>query len=153
MKLELYKDNPTSATTTVVEGNRITFGASQPLVIQPGEIMSVQTEMFVRIEDGFVLNISTCREISQRAGELFPGLITIDSEDEILPIQLPIKNSGRSTLHIMPGDRIAVGYVTRAHPIEAGEFVPLSKPGEDTSKRLKTVPQKKNSRSVKFEIT
>lgn len=132
---------------TLVDG-KIIFSAVRPIVIQSSEIMKVQTDLVIRVEKGFVLNISTHPDLAQKGAELFPGLITVDSSANSKPLEFPVKNNGRSALNLMRQGIIAVGYSSKVQKIEIGEFQPELEP---SSKDSRSTPQRKNP-NIKFEV-
>ncbi len=130
--------------------NILTLACALPIVIQSGEIQKVKTGIAFRIDKGYVLNISTHSGLSDRAGEIFPALITLDHIDHGVEgeLMLPVRNNGRNPLNIMPGQIIARGYVSKVQKIEPYEFE--GDVGPEPSKS-KTKPQKKNP-NFKFEV-
>ncbi|MCI0528056.1 MAG: hypothetical protein L0Y56_11525, partial [Nitrospira sp.] len=110
MKLEIYNARKGEPVGNVLLNDRLVFSASHPVIIQPAEIMKVQTDLVLILPAGYVLNISTAPELSLRAGELFPGLIVIGSGDKRVSLELPVRNCGRNPLSIMPKQPVAIGY-------------------------------------------
>jgi dUTPase len=148
MKLQIYSTNKDQPHGLRLEEDRLILTASRPSIIQPSEIMKVQTDSFVRVPVGYTLNISTAPELAERAGEIFPGLIVVDSYYGTKSLEVPVRNGGRNPLNLMPGQVVAIGYVTGVSPIEVEEFLPDL--GNSKSAK-KTGPSRKNP-DFKFEI-
>ena len=142
MRLGLSKNKD-----AIIENDIVLFLCSVPSIIQPAEIQRVQTGITVKIERGYVLNIYTSSELTNRAGEIFPATIILDytSTGEL---RLPVRNNGRNPLHIMVGDKIARGYVIEIQKIIPYEFEPDTEPDKPLPR---TKPQKKNT-PFQFEI-
>lgn len=148
MKLEIYNARKGEPIGNVLVDDRLVFSASHPIIIQPAEIMKVQTDLVLNLPAGHVLNISTAPELSLRAGELFPGLIVIGSRDKFVSLELPVRNCGRNPLSIMPKQPVAVGYV---YAVEVPQIEEITPPIENAENLSPNVPQKKNP-GIKFEI-
>lgn len=122
----------------------VTFYSTTPAIIQPLEIQKVQIGLVCEIPQGYVLNVSTHPKLIDQASEVFPNLLVIDYnyQGELL---VPVRNSGRNPLSLMPNTPIAVGHLVKIEQIEIEGFdyeVPKIQP--------KSTPQKKNPFS--FEV-
>lgn len=139
----LNKDGPKGLTVSP-ELDSVTFYCTKPAVIQSSEIQKVQTGLVCEIPQGCVLNISTYPKLIEQASEVFPNLLVIDHkhEGELL---IPVRNSGRSPLNLMPGTAIAVGHVIKIEQLELEGFE-----YEAPKVQPKSKPQKKNPFS--FEV-
>jgi dUTPase len=145
MKLGLNTLDGNSKTT--VDDNILTFFCERPIVVQPVEIQKVKVAAALQIVKGAVLNISTSKELAERAAEIFPAMIVLDHtfEGELL---IPVRNNGRNPLHLMGGQVIARGYLIKVQKIEPHRFELLS---EADRIKAKTKPQKKNP-NFQFEV-
>ena len=148
MKLEIYNARKGEPISAVLSGDSLIFSASRPIIIQPSEIIKVQTDLVLNLPSGYVLNISTAPELSLRAGELFPGLIAIGCGDSQLSLELPVRNCGRNPLSIMPKQSIAMGHIVAVEVPQIEEFVPAAQESKEPSSNI---PQKKNP-GIKFEV-
>jgi hypothetical protein len=129
-------------------GDCLTFFSSRPAIIQPSEIMKVHTDLQVEVPEGFVLSLSSAPELASRAGEIFPGHLVLTATDGRHPLELSVRNGGRSPLNIMPEQVIAVGTLLQAQPFEP-EFEELE--NALPAGRPKSAPQKKNP-DIQFEL-
>lgn len=146
MKLEFANLNKEGFRGVVMTDNGLNLRCIRPTVIQPSEILKVQTETALKVPEGYVLNISTHPDLYEKAGELFPALVALDSS-HLGEVILPIRNSGRNPLHLMPGDHIAQGHVVkieRADYQEMDWYEPARKPLPQTG------PQKRDP--FRFEV-
>ncbi len=148
MQIDFHNSNKEGLIGAVLVEDKIIFSATRPIIIQSSEIMKVQTDLVIRVENGFVLNISTHPDLAQKGAELFPGLITVDSLARPAPLELPMKNNSRNPLNIMRQDKIAIGYGSEIQKIEIGEFEPELEP---SPKNSRSFPQKKNP-DINFEV-
>jgi dUTPase len=146
MDLQVHTSEETQ--TLLYEDGSLVFLAAKPIIIQPSEIMKVQTGLSVRVPFGYVLNISTAPALSVKAGELFPGLIAVGASITDVELNLPVKNSGRNVLNIMAGQTIAVGHVVKTEEISLKDFEPQD---WKVVSNAESKPQKKNP-NFKFEI-
>lgn len=146
MNLEVHREGDID--TLLYEDGSLVFLAAKPIIIQPSEIMKVQTGLSVRVPYGYVLNISTSSSLSTKAGELFPGLVAISAAEDEVELDLPIRNSGRNPLNIMVGQSLAVGYVVKTEMPEIKDFEPRD---WKLVSNNESKPQKKNP-NFKFEI-
>lgn len=146
MKLSFANLNKDGLSGATVDGNALIFSCVKPLIIQPAEIQKVQVGVELRIPEGFVLNISTHPKLIDKAGEVFPALITLDHTHpgEVL---IPVRNNGRNQLSLTPGMVLARGYLTRIEELELDTVAPRSKSLDELPR---TQPQKKNPFS--FEV-
>ncbi|MBD3260982.1 MAG: hypothetical protein GF334_04770 [Candidatus Altiarchaeales archaeon] len=133
-----------------VEERTLYFSAIRPQVIQPSEIMRIPVNVVVKVEDeNGILEIKTHPKLSERVGELFPAMICIDKNSPEVPVEIPIRNSGRSPIHLMPRDPIAIGHVLTTEPIEPEDFHYEAPVKKGPLKR--SAPQKRNQ-DVRFEV-
>lgn len=121
MKLELANLNKEGYKGAVVSDNVLTLQCIRPTIIQPSEILKIQTEIVLQVPQGYILNISTHPDLYEKAGELFPALVVLDSL-HLGEVVLLIRNSGRNPLNLMPGDFIAQGHVTQMEEIDCQEL-------------------------------
>jgi len=146
MDLQVHREDSTE--TLLYENGVLIFLAAKPIIIQPSEIMKVQTGLSVRVPFGYVLNISTAPVLAVKAAELFPGLMAVSASEEEVKLELPVRNSGRNSLNLMARQVIAIGHVLKTEEIEIKDFQP-----QDwrlvSDKESK--PQKRNP-NIKFEI-
>jgi len=147
VEIHFYQTNKNEAPGAAVAEDVVVFTIPKPTVIQPSEILQIQTGIVMKVPPGYVVTLSTHPALSEKAAELFPGVITVDSYAPETELRLAIRNSGRSQLNLMPGFLFAVGYVSQIHNIEVGEFEPdaIANPQKEKSK-----PQKKNP--FNFEV-
>lgn len=121
---------------------------SQPTVVQPGEIKKVQTGITLKVEAGYALTIYTAPFLWQKAAEIFPAVLVLDHSAPEVPLELPVRNSGRSQLNLLVGQTLAIGIVVKTEPIELEEFTPAP---TTTSSGKVSRPPKRNP-DVRFEI-
>jgi len=148
MKVEFYNTKGKGVDPSLYSQGRFSFKASRPIIVQPSEIMKVQTDLVVRVPEGCILSIVSSHALFRRTGELFPANLVITSMDSDFVLELPIRNCGRNPINIMPEQEIASGFVLASVDVEIGEFDLLA----EQSAPKKSSPQKKNS-NIKFELT
>lgn len=146
MELQVHGSDNTE--TLLYEDGVLVFLAAKPIIIQPSEIMKVQTGLSVKVPFGYVLNIGTAPALSVKAGELFPGLVVVSASEEEVALSLPVRNNGRNALNVMAGQTLAIGYVVKIEDIVIKDFVPRD-PKLVSNEESK--PQKRNP-NFKFEI-
>lgn len=122
MELQVHGSDNTE--TLLYEDGVLVFLAAKPIIIQPSEIMKVQTGLSVIVPVGYVLNISTAPALFSKAGELFPGLIAVSTSEEEVDLILPVRNSGRNALNVMVGQTLAIGHVIKTEEIAIKDFEP-----------------------------
>lgn len=130
-----------------VVGKAIHFSATKPTIIQPLEIMRIPINYVIQIGEGAVLNISTHPNLTDKVGEIFPALITIDDASKEKPLELAVRNAGRNPINLMPGDLIGIGHLVSTENINPEE-IPVDFQVID---KIKSKPPKKNT-EVKFEV-
>lgn len=147
VEIHFYQINKNEAPAAAVADDMMVFSTPKPAVIQPAEILQIQTGIVMKVPPGYVVTLSTHPDLSEKAAELFPGVTTVDSYAPEAELKLAVRNSGRNQLNLMPGALVAVGYVSKIHEIEVGEFEPgiIANPQMGKSK-----PQKKNP--FRFEV-
>lgn len=146
MELQVHGSDNTE--TLLYEDGVLVFLAAKPTIVQPSEIMKVQTGLSVRVPFGYVLNISTAPALAIKAAELFPGLMAVSASEQEVELELPVRNSGRNALNIMAGQTLAVGHVVKTEEINIKDFEPQD---WKLVSNAESKPQKKNP-NIKFEI-
>lgn len=146
MDLQVHT-NETSE-TLLYEDGILVFLAAKPIIVQPSEIMKVQTGLSVRVPFGYILNISTAPALAVKAAELFPGLMAISASENEVELALPVRNSSRNALNIMAGQTIALGHVVKIEEVSIKDFEPQD---WKLVSNAESKPQKKNP-NIKFEI-
>lgn len=126
----------------------ITLRCSQPSIIQPGEIKKVQTGITLKVEKGYALTVYTAPFLWDKAAEIFPAVLVIDHAAPETPLQLPIRNAGRSQLNLLVGQVLAFGIGVKTEVLEKEEFTPTNLSNSPAKVNL---PQKRNT-DVNFEI-
>ena len=147
MKLGFNSADPENGRTVLeADGKILLLFCSKAVIIQSAEIQKVSIGMSFEIPEGYVLNISTSPALYEKAAAIFPASIVLDHTDTETT-RIPIKNSGRNPLQIMPGMVIAKGYISKMEEIELYKF------GSPTPEEIKakTKPQKKKDR-FEFEV-
>lgn len=147
MKVLFSKIREADINGVVFEERTLTFEAARPTIVQPSEIMKVPINATIKVQGEVVLNISTHPDLSQKAGELFPGLIAVDENSGELVLELPVRNGGRNPINLRMHDRVAVGHLIPTTKIEPEEYFIDLAPAE----RPQSTPQKRND-GFKFEV-
>lgn len=147
MKVYFHKIKKNDPNGVVLAEGVLHFCATRPTVVQPSEIMKVPVNVVVRVVGNVVLNISTHPKLVERAGTLFPALLTLDKMSPEEPLELAVKNEGRNPLHLMPDQLVGIGYLLPIEQIEPEEFS-ISVASRESPK---SKPQKRN-KDVKFEV-
>ncbi len=144
MKLEVAKLNKEGSSGLNVENNILEFSCIKPIIVQPSEIQKIQLACILNIPKGYILNISTSSVLYEKAGEIFPALLTLDHSynDKVV---IPVRNSGRNPLNLMPGMVIAKGYFSKLEKVQTAEMQAV-----EISKPVKSKPQRKNP--ISFEV-
>jgi dUTPase len=127
------------------KGNILTFFSALPIIVQPSEIKKVKTGLSVEVEEGYIIQILTCPELYEKGVSVFPGPLVTNQEKELF---IPLQNSGRNPLNLLPGDIIARAIVTKLEETEITEVAPEVEPKRSNKGSR---PQKKNT-DFKFEI-
>lgn len=131
---------------TVAESlQHVTLRTINHVTIQPSEIQKVKIGIVCEVPQGYVLQINTVSSLSEKAGELFPAFVVIDSTYEGGLI-LAVRNSGRDPLNLMPGTPVGRGHLVKIEQLEIEEFEYQSL----TKDLPKTKPQKK--KPISFEV-
>ncbi len=147
VELQFYKIDKNNSSCEVVAKNKLLFKITKPTVIQSSEIIKIKTGIILKVPDGHLLNIFTYPALADKACELFPNIIILDSEASEAEVQLAVRNSGRNQINLMIGEVIAVGHLNQVQDITIGEF----EPNIVTNPKLpNTTPQKKNT--FEFEV-
>jgi dUTPase len=131
-----------------IENNVLIFSCAKPIIIQPSEIRKVQTDITLRVEPGFVLNIISDPNIYSRDAEVFPGTFVLDSSAPEGLLEIPIRNHGKTPLNLMDGALVARGYLSRIVEISIEEITPI---GPEKRRRGRIRPAQ-NTTNVKFEV-
>lgn len=126
----------------------ISLLCSQPTVIQPGEIKKVQTGLTLKITEGYAFTLYTAPLLWQKAAEIFPAVLVLDHSAPETPLEIPVRNSGRSQLNLLTGQTLALGILVKVENVELEEFTPS--PTTDPADKVSR-PQKRNT-DVRFEI-
>jgi len=147
VEIQFYKLTKNETPSVAATEDKFVFSVPKPTVIQPAEIIKIQTGLVVKVPKGFVLTLSPHPDLSEKAADLFPSIITVDSYAPEKELALAVRNSGRNQLNLLAGFPFAVGYVSEIRNIETGDFEPdvIKNPVRDQSR-----PQKKNPFS--FEV-
>ncbi len=135
--------------TVIAAGDKLAFCVDRPLVIQPSEIIKVQTAMIITVPHGYLLSIVTAPDLYNKAGEVFPSCLTIDAYSDEKALEIPVRNSSRNQLNLMSKDLIAFGYVSKIEDIQIGS---LKTHQENVVPPEKSQPQKKQDDNIKFEL-
>ena len=130
-----------------VEDDIFSFSCAKPMIIQSSEIKRIQTDVTLEIEPGYVLTIFTEAGLYEKAAEVFPGPYVLDSTTTKQILEIPVRNSAGSPLHLMEGQVIAKGYLTQVAKVEIKEIEPKA----ERTQMKRTQPQKKNT-DIKFEV-
>lgn len=146
--MKVWIKNTGKAPGCLKKDKHLLFFCSRPTVIQPSEIIRAQTDTFIKVEQNTIITLVTHSSLSGKACELFPGTIIIDANhDYSKPLEIPLRNCGRNQTNKMPGEPLALGYVSFCEEIELEDLdLSLPSPAEQNS-----VPQKKNV-GIRFEI-
>lgn len=130
------------------DGFVIQLFASKGMLVQPSEIMKVNTGLSVEMEKGFTLNLVASPELQDKGMAVFPGpLVLYSSHDAELFV--PMQNQGRQQVNILPGDLIVHGIVTRLEDVQLAQVDP--KPVAVPKKSPKKIKPERNP-NIKFEI-
>lgn len=140
MKLSFANLNKDGLSGATVEGSALIFQCVKPMIIQPTEIQKVHVGVELRIPEGFVFNISTHPRLIDRAGEVFPALLTLDST-HVGEVVIPVRNNGRNTLNLIAGTSLARGYLSHVEELELLQIEPETVVAEPLPR---TQPQRKN---------
>ena len=146
MKIGFREKNKGQNPGTIFHEWSITFTTETPVIVQPAEIIKIQTGIFIKIEWGpEILSINTHPELVSRTGELFGGEMVLHGFADY--VQIPVRNGGRNPLHLMPGQPIAMGRIV---PIQMvfSEQIEVTLPETELSA---STPQKRNP-GIKFEL-
>ncbi len=124
----------------------LVFRSPGPTILQPGEIKKIKTGLNVTVEAGYVLQIISWPDLHEKAICVFPGPLVIDSfhTGELF---IPLQNSGRAQVNLLPKDVIARGVVIKTEEVEIIELTPTP----TKTQPPKNIPSKKNA-DIRFEI-
>lgn len=148
MKIQFHNLKGQEISSSLYTEGRFLFTASRPAVVQPAEIIKVQTDLVVRLPTGCILNLSTAPNLYRKVGELFPGLLSFSFADNDVVLELPVRNGGRNPLHLREGEEIAVGYLVKT---EKAEIETFSLQAPKNLSAGKSRPPKKNP-GINFEL-
>ncbi len=149
IELKLHRTKEGNPTITAM-GDKLAFCLDRPTVIQPSEIIKVQTTTIIKVPQGYLLTIVTAPELYNKAGEVFPACLTIDASSNEQALEIPIRNSSRNQLNLMQGNLIAFGYISKIEDIQIGS---LKTEQGNVVQPEKSRPQKKQDGNIKFELT